>query len=107
MSTEKDLFFNNLNTSLAEKYNTSDSFIRVIRFYALYHRHSPRDIQDRCIRKFDLPRYGGKIRKKGKTRIDTRTHKKKYYNDLFQFIERCSKTEWEDITQKTIYDRNQ
>ncbi len=87
---EKREFFDQIHAQLAEKHNISASSVRYIRYHALGMKNTQGEI---------LRILTNKIQTHGK-----RTPKK-HWRITFNFIISCSSEIWDDVIQKTKFDR--
>ena len=88
---EKKQFFKELNSSLGSKYNLTSKQIGTIRSFYLSSNMTRKEI---------AMWLGNKLSVSQRSIL-----KKEHFQQLINFVASCSDEAWDDITQKTEYDR--
>ena len=97
---DKRAFFDNLDKNLAEKYHLTSDQIDTIRSFFLGDKKTRKEIAEWCAVKLTQPHHG-----KNKKDSLSRRSPKEHYQTLLNFIASCSTEAWNDITQKTEFDK--
>jgi hypothetical protein len=100
---DKRTFFNNLDKQLGLKYKLTSDQINTIRSFYLGDKKTRKEIAEWCAVKLTQPHHGSH----GKNKKDSLSRRmaKPHYQTLLNFIASCSEVAWNDITQKTEYDK--
>jgi hypothetical protein len=89
---DKQTFFNNLHTELAEKYNTTSEVIGWCRILQLTDGFTPKQAALHVLDRAKLSR-------------KNRHFNIKKHQEVAAFISKLTQIQWNDITQKTQYDK--
>ena len=103
---DKHIFFEQLEKELAQKYNLTPYQIGVIRSSILGSKRTRKELAEWIAIKLTLPKRH-MVHATGKllSHSQSRTRGKEHYQTLLNFIASCSDIAWNDITQKTEYDK--
>lgn len=88
---DKRTFFDNLHNQLADKYQLTHRQIDTIRSFSIGYKKNRKEIAEWIAPKLNLS-----IKSKSPS---------KHYQSLLNFVASCSQDSWEDIIQKTEYDK--
>lgn len=97
---EKQHFFDSLHKELAEKYNLLPIQVLTLRSSFIGQKNTRKQIAEWLSVKLSQPSHHP-----GKPSKGCRSHSKAYYQDLLNFIASCSEQTWNDINQRTKFDR--
>lgn len=97
---DRNEFFDQLHQQLAEKHNLTILQVSIVRGFSGRTPKTRKEIAEWAALKLSQPHKAN-----AQSKVGRRTHGKLYYQDILNFVASCSSEVWNDITQKTEFDK--